>query len=67
MTRPWPPPTRSMAWNLIQRLWVGREYPDMNEPNLDVIVNDGRYVLRTTETQYNLIAVDTYHQSYIPS
>lgn len=45
---------------------VGREYFDMNEPNLNVIVNDGRYVLRTTETQYDLIAVDAYQQPYIP-
>jgi len=45
---------------------VGREYFDMNEPNLNVIVNDGRYVLRTTETIYDLIAVDAYQQPYIP-
>lgn len=45
---------------------VGREYFDMTEPNLNVIVNDGRYVLRTTETEYDLIAVDAYRQPYIP-
>ncbi|MCA9832637.1 MAG: fused MFS/spermidine synthase [Thermomicrobiales bacterium] len=45
---------------------VGREYFDMNEPNLHVIVQDGRYVLRTTETRYDLIAVDAYEQPYIP-
>lgn len=45
---------------------VGRDYFDMNEPNLHVIVQDGRYVLRTTETQYDLIAVDAYEQPYIP-
>ena len=45
---------------------VGREYFDMNEPNLNVIVNDGRYVLRTTTTTYDLIAVDAYEQPYIP-
>ena len=45
---------------------VGREYFDMNEPNLNVIINDGRYVLRTTKTQYDLIAVDAYQQPYIP-
>jgi spermidine synthase len=45
---------------------VGREYFDMTEPNLNVIVNDGRYVLRTTEKRYDLIAVDAYQQPYIP-
>lgn len=45
---------------------VGREYFDMTEPNLNVIVDDGRYVLRTTDTKYDLIAVDAYEQPYIP-
>lgn len=45
---------------------VGREYFDMNEPNLNVIVEDGRYVLRTTDERYDLIAVDAFQQPYIP-
>lgn len=45
---------------------VGREWFDMNEPNLNVIVEDGRYVLRTSEEQYGLIGVDAYKQPYIP-
>jgi predicted membrane-bound spermidine synthase len=45
---------------------VGREYFDMTEPNLNVIINDGRYVLRTTDTEYDLIGVDAYRQPYIP-
>lgn len=45
---------------------VGREYFDMNEANLNVIIQDGRYVLRTTETRYDLIAVDAFQQPYIP-
>lgn len=45
---------------------VGREYFDMNEPNLNVIIEDGRYVLRTTGTTYDLIGVDAYKQPYIP-
>jgi predicted membrane-bound spermidine synthase len=45
---------------------VGREYFDMNEPNLNVIIEDGRYVLRTTGTRYDLIAVDAFQQPYIP-
>ncbi|MDQ3541007.1 MAG: fused MFS/spermidine synthase, partial [Chloroflexota bacterium] len=45
---------------------VGREYFDMNESNLNVIIEDGRYVLRTTGTTYDLIGVDAYKQPYIP-
>ena len=37
---------------------VGREWFDMTEPNLNVIVEDGRYVLRTSDEQYGLIGVD---------
>ncbi|HEX7103660.1 MAG TPA: fused MFS/spermidine synthase [Nitrolancea sp.] len=45
---------------------VGREYFDMNEPNLNVIVQDGRYFLRTSDKQYSLIGIDAYQQPYIP-
>ena len=45
---------------------VGREYFDMTEPNLNVIINDGRYHLRTTDTRYDLIGVDAFQQPYIP-
>ncbi|MEJ7838949.1 MAG: fused MFS/spermidine synthase [Thermomicrobiales bacterium] len=45
---------------------VGREYFDMNEPNLNVLIDDGRYVLRTSTTSYDLIGVDAYRQPYIP-
>jgi predicted membrane-bound spermidine synthase len=45
---------------------VGREWFDMNEPNLNVIIDDGRYVLRTSDTSYDLIGVDAYKQPYIP-
>ncbi len=45
---------------------VGRKYFNMNEPNLNVIVQDGRYFLRTTNKSYSIIAVDAYHQPYIP-
>jgi len=45
---------------------VGREYFDMTEPNLNIIVEDGRYVLRTSDETYDLIAVDAYKQPYIP-
>ena len=45
---------------------VGRKYFNMNEPNLNVIVQDGRYFLRTTDKHYSVIGVDAYHQPYIP-
>lgn len=45
---------------------VGRKYFAMTEPNLNVIVADGRYALRTSTKQYDLIGVDAYHQPYIP-
>ena len=48
---------------------VGREYFAMDEehlPNLNVVVADGRYFLRTTDRTYDLIGVDAYRQPYIP-
>ena len=45
---------------------VGRDWFDMTEPNLNVIIEDGRYVLRTSDEQYDLIGVDAYKQPYIP-
>lgn len=45
---------------------VGREWFAMTEPNLNVIVEDGRWVLRTSDERYSLIAVDAYKQPYIP-
>jgi predicted membrane-bound spermidine synthase len=45
---------------------VGREWFAMNEPNLNVIIDDGRYVLRTSNETYDLIGVDAYKQPYIP-
>jgi spermidine synthase len=45
---------------------IGREYFNMNEPNLNVIVEDGRYFLRTTTKTYDVIGVDAYRQPYIP-
>ncbi len=45
---------------------VGREYFDMNEPNLNVIVADGRYYLEETDNSYSVIGIDAYRQPYIP-
>ncbi|MCZ6531269.1 MAG: fused MFS/spermidine synthase [Chloroflexi bacterium] len=45
---------------------VGREYFDMNEPNLNAIVADGRTGLEQSEHLYSVIAIDAYRAPYIP-
>lgn len=45
---------------------VGRELFAMNEPNLNVIVDDGRAALRENNKRYDVIVVDAYRQPYIP-
>jgi predicted membrane-bound spermidine synthase len=45
---------------------AGRQWFDMNEPNLAVHVQDGRYFLANTTQTYDVIAVDAYRPPYIP-
>ena len=45
---------------------IGRKYFAMNEPNLNVIVADGRYYLSRTNKTYDVIGIDAYRQPYIP-
>jgi predicted membrane-bound spermidine synthase len=45
---------------------VGREYFAMDEPNLNVVVQDGRYGLLTSERTYDVVAVDAYRLPYVP-
>lgn len=45
---------------------VGREYFDMNQENLNVYVEDGRWGLEHSEHLYSLIIVDAYRPPYIP-
>jgi spermidine synthase len=45
---------------------VGREFFDMNQPNLNAIAQDGRWGLERSGRQYSLIAVDAYRPPYIP-
>lgn len=45
---------------------TGRRYFDMNEPNLNVIVDDGRYALAHSPHTYSVIGVDAYRVPYIP-
>lgn len=45
---------------------LARQYFHMNEPNLHVIVQDGRYFLQTTTQKYDVIGIDAYQQPYVP-
>jgi len=45
---------------------IGRKYFDMTEPNLNVIIADGRYHLVKTDQTYDVIGIDAYRQPYIP-
>jgi len=45
---------------------LGRQYFNMNEPNLHVIVQDGRSYLQSTSKKYDVIGIDAYQQPYIP-
>jgi spermidine synthase len=45
---------------------VGQKYFDMNLPNLNVIVGDGRLGLDRSQVKYDIIAIDAYRPPYIP-
>ena len=45
---------------------VGRAYFAMNQPNLNVIVADGRYALSRSDRHYTVVGVDAYRLPYIP-
>lgn len=45
---------------------VGREYFDMNQPNLNVIIQDGRWGLEHSPYRYQIISIDAYRPPYIP-
>jgi predicted membrane-bound spermidine synthase len=45
---------------------VGQELFEMDEPNLNVIVEDGRWGLTHSEKTYDIISVDAYRPPYIP-
>jgi predicted membrane-bound spermidine synthase len=45
---------------------AGRNYFDMNEPNLNAVAQDGRYFLANSPRRYDVIAVDAYRPPYIP-
>ncbi len=45
---------------------TGQSLFSMNEPNLNVIVADGRWGLSHSQYRYNVIGVDAYRLPYIP-
>ena len=45
---------------------VGREYFEMDMPNLNAIAQDGRIGLAASPERYTVIAVDAYRPPYIP-
>jgi len=45
---------------------VGRDYFDMNQPNLNVIIGDGRAALANSPYHYDVIALDAFRVPYIP-
>ncbi|MDP3449835.1 MAG: fused MFS/spermidine synthase, partial [Anaerolineaceae bacterium] len=45
---------------------VGRKYFDMNYPNLNVIIQDGRWAIKNSTKKYDIISVDAYRPPYIP-
>ncbi len=46
---------------------VGRRFFDMREPNLNVIVADGRWGLVHSGQRYSVVGVDAYRLPYIPA
>jgi predicted membrane-bound spermidine synthase len=45
---------------------VGREYFGLTDEVANVIVDDGRYALHTSDSTYDLVALDAYRQPYVP-
>lgn len=46
---------------------VGKEYFGMDLPNLNIIIQDGRWALEQSEKTYQVISVDAYRPPYIPA
>lgn len=45
---------------------VGLRYFNMANPNLDVIIQDGRWALEKSDKKYQVISIDAYRPPYIP-
>jgi spermidine synthase len=47
-------------------LQAGQDYFALTEPNINLIVGDGRYQLNQLDTRYDVITIDAYKVPYIP-
>ena len=45
---------------------AGREYFALDEPNIHVILGDGRYQLNRLSGEYDIVTIDAYKVPYIP-
>lgn len=45
---------------------AGREHMGMAMPNLNVIVEDGRFALKQLDHEYTMIGIDAYRVPYVP-
>ncbi len=45
---------------------VGLQYFNMGNPNLDIIIQDGRWALEKSDKKYQIISIDAYRPPYIP-
>lgn len=45
---------------------AGRQYFGMHEQNVNVIVQDGRYVMAVSENTYDVVGIDAYRLPYVP-
>jgi spermidine synthase len=45
---------------------ASRRYLGLTMPNLNVIVQDGRYALNQLDTRYSVIGIDAYRVPYVP-
>ena len=45
---------------------AGQNYFDLTEPNINIIIGDGRYELNNLDGTYDIITIDAYKVPYIP-
>jgi predicted membrane-bound spermidine synthase len=45
---------------------LAKKYFALDRPDVNIVVDDGRYFLRRTDRHYDLIGIDAYRQPYIP-
>ncbi len=45
---------------------VGRTFFEMDEPNLNVVIADGRAFMTRSEQRYTVVGIDAYRLPYIP-